>query len=93
MCAHDVTLVVRGHTLADSMSNYLRETLAATEIRLHTEVVDGAGAGRLEITAPYVNDYCFAYEASDGRVRRSASTWTRVAAGCRSSVAIPRRSC
>ena len=49
--AHDVTLVVRGHTLADSMSNYLRETLAATEnilIRLHTEVVDGAGAGRLE---------------------------------------------
>jgi thioredoxin reductase (NADPH) len=49
--AHDVTLVVRGHTLADSMSNYLRETLAATEnilIRLHTEVVDGAGASRLE---------------------------------------------
>lgn len=49
--ARDGTLVVRGETLASNMSNYLRETLAATEnisIRLHTEVVDGAGAGRLE---------------------------------------------
>ena len=49
--AHDVTLLARGHTLAASMSNYLRETLAATEnvsIRLHTEVVSGVGAGRLE---------------------------------------------
>jgi len=38
-----VTLLVRGHTLADSMSSYLRDSLEATEnveVRHRTEVVD-----------------------------------------------------
>ena len=49
--AANVTLVVRGQTLAPSMSHYLQEALAATRnvsIRLDTEVVDGDGTGRLE---------------------------------------------
>jgi thioredoxin reductase (NADPH) len=49
--AADVTIVVRGHTLARSMSHYLQEALAAAgniSIRLDTEVVDGEGTGRLE---------------------------------------------
>lgn len=46
-----VTILVRGSSLAASMSSYLREAInAATnvEVMLETEVVDGAGEGRLE---------------------------------------------
>ena len=49
--ASRVTLVVRGPTLAESMSSYLREEIEAAEnveILLDTEVVDGGGDGRLE---------------------------------------------
>jgi thioredoxin reductase (NADPH) len=49
--AASVTLVVRGQTLARSMSHYLQEALTATSnvsIRLDTEVVGGEGTGRLE---------------------------------------------
>jgi thioredoxin reductase (NADPH) len=46
-----VTLLVRGDSLAASMSDYLITELEATpsvEVRLHTRVVDGRGAHRLE---------------------------------------------
>ena len=46
-----VTLVVRGDRLGASMSDYLVRELAETQniqVRLGTEVVDGAGSGRLE---------------------------------------------
>jgi thioredoxin reductase (NADPH) len=49
--AASVTVVVRGETLATSMSEYLQQALAATAniaIRTETEVVDGDGADRLE---------------------------------------------
>jgi len=49
--AASVTLVVRGDRLGASMSDYLIQELAETaniQVRLGTEVVDGAGAGRLE---------------------------------------------
>jgi len=49
--AAKVTLVVRGATLALSMSQYLRDEIDAVdniEVRLSAEVVDGAGDGRLE---------------------------------------------
>ncbi|MDQ4072450.1 MAG: NAD(P)/FAD-dependent oxidoreductase, partial [Actinomycetota bacterium] len=49
--ARRVTLLVRGSSLARSMSQYLCEQLAAMpkiEVRLNTQVVDGGGAGRLE---------------------------------------------
>jgi thioredoxin reductase (NADPH) len=49
--AERVTLLVRGETLAESMSQYLRDTLAAAanvEVRTGTEVVDGGGEERLE---------------------------------------------
>jgi thioredoxin reductase (NADPH) len=49
--ARQVTMVVRGGTLAESMSQYLREALRAAgnvEVRLSTEVVAGGGQGRLE---------------------------------------------
>jgi thioredoxin reductase (NADPH) len=49
--AHRVTIVVRGHTLASSMSRYLITELNATdnvELRYATEVVAGEGDGRLE---------------------------------------------
>ena len=49
--AASVTVVVRGRTLASSMSEYLQQALAATAniaIRTETEVVDGNGADRLE---------------------------------------------
>ncbi len=49
--ARQVTIVVRGPSLADSMSQYLRDEIDATpnaDVRLHTEVADGAGEGRLE---------------------------------------------
>jgi len=48
--ARRVTLLVRGPSLADTMSQYLRDELAAAgniEVRLNTEVVDGGGDGRL----------------------------------------------
>ena len=46
-----VTLVVRGATLATSMSQYLQDEIAAApniDIRLSTQVVDGGGDRRLE---------------------------------------------
>jgi len=46
-----VTIVVRSASLADSMSTYLRREIEAAdniEVRLESEVVDGAGDGRLE---------------------------------------------
>jgi thioredoxin reductase (NADPH) len=46
-----VTLLVRGDSLATSMSEYLITQIAATpnvQVRLRTRVVDGAGASRLE---------------------------------------------
>ncbi len=49
--ARKVTILVRGETLADSMSQYLRGQLEATEnveLRRCTEVIDGAGEMRLE---------------------------------------------
>jgi thioredoxin reductase (NADPH) len=49
--AASVTVVVRGQTLASSMSDYLQQALAATDnisVRTDTEVVDGDGADRLE---------------------------------------------
>ncbi len=49
--ARKVTILVRGETLADSMSQYLRGQLEATEnveLRRCTEVIDGAGEARLE---------------------------------------------
>jgi thioredoxin reductase (NADPH) len=48
--AAEVTLLVRGDRLAASMSDYLVRQLEETpniQIRLHTEVVDGAGRARL----------------------------------------------
>ncbi|HEY6779657.1 MAG TPA: FAD-dependent oxidoreductase [Thermoleophilaceae bacterium] len=45
-----VTIVVRSEGLRATMSNYLRETIAAApniELRTHSEVVGGAGDGRL----------------------------------------------
>jgi thioredoxin reductase (NADPH) len=49
--ARRVTLLVRGPSLADSMSRYLRDELHSTEnvrVRLGAEVVDGHGAAHLE---------------------------------------------
>jgi thioredoxin reductase (NADPH) len=49
--AQQVTLVVRGRSLADSMSSYLRGEIEAAgnvDVVPGTEVVDGAGEGRLE---------------------------------------------
>ena len=48
--ARTVTLLVRGASLAESMSQYLRDQLDAVgiQVRLQTEVVDGGGDGRLE---------------------------------------------
>ena len=49
--AEQVTVLVRGETLADSMSQYLLGQLDATanvELRFCTEVADGAGEARLE---------------------------------------------
>jgi thioredoxin reductase (NADPH) len=49
--AEQVTLIVRGHSLADSMSNYLHGEIDAApnvDVMLETEVVDGGGDGRLE---------------------------------------------
>jgi thioredoxin reductase (NADPH) len=46
-----VTMLIRGATLADSMSNYLIEEIEGTaniDVRYHTEVVGGGGDGRLE---------------------------------------------
>ena len=49
--ARRVTLLVRGRSLAQSMSQYLCEQLAANskiDVRVDTQVIDGGGAGRLE---------------------------------------------
>ncbi len=49
--ARRVTLVVRGGSLADSMSRYLRDSIAAAaniEVGLTTEIAGGDGDGRLE---------------------------------------------
>ncbi|TDC49656.1 FAD-dependent oxidoreductase [Jiangella ureilytica] len=47
--ASEVTLLVRAASLADSMSQYLIDSLdaAGVRVRLRTEVVDGGGSGRL----------------------------------------------
>jgi thioredoxin reductase (NADPH) len=45
-----VTMLVRGESLAASMSNYLIQEIENTahiEVRLHTQVIDGWGEGRL----------------------------------------------
>jgi thioredoxin reductase (NADPH) len=49
--ANRVSVLVRGSSLAESMSPYLIDEIAATEniaVRHHTQVVDGGGQGRLE---------------------------------------------
>jgi len=49
--AADVTIVVRGPSLAESMSSYLRDEIDAAdniEVMLETEVVDGEGDGQLQ---------------------------------------------
>jgi len=49
--ARQVTMLVRGDSLAQSMSEYLIREIEATgniSVRLHTEVSDGHGADRLE---------------------------------------------
>ena len=49
--AKRVTLLVRGESLASSMSQYLIEVIEAAEniqIRINTQVIDGGGQGRLE---------------------------------------------
>jgi len=49
--AAQVTIVVRGESLAASMSSYLIEEIAAAPnvvVRYSTEVVDGGGSGQLE---------------------------------------------
>ncbi|MQA72990.1 MAG: FAD-dependent oxidoreductase [Solirubrobacterales bacterium] len=49
--ARRVTVLVRGRSLAESMSRYLQDALAATsniEVRLGVEVVGGGGAGALD---------------------------------------------
>jgi len=49
--ASDVTLVVRGTTLEESMSQYLQDEIAALEnvqVRLNSEVVEAIGDTRLE---------------------------------------------
>jgi thioredoxin reductase (NADPH) len=49
--AGQVSVLVRGSSLADSMSQYLVDEIAAAaniEVRLNTQVVDGGGEGRLE---------------------------------------------
>jgi thioredoxin reductase (NADPH) len=49
--AQRVTMLVRGESLARSMSDYLVREIEATgniTVRLHTEIVDGHGAGQLE---------------------------------------------
>lgn len=46
-----VTMLVRGESLAASMSNYLIQEIQNTqniEVRLHTQVIDGWGEGRLQ---------------------------------------------
>jgi thioredoxin reductase (NADPH) len=49
--ARRVTLLVRGSSLADSMSEYLIQEIAACpniDVRLNTEISDGGGENRLE---------------------------------------------
>ena len=49
--ASQVTLLVRGHSLAVSMSEYLIKEIEAAQnidVRVNTKVVDGGGEGRLE---------------------------------------------
>lgn len=48
--ARRVTLIVRGPSLADTMSRYLRDEIEASEnilVRVNAEVIDGAGEERL----------------------------------------------
>jgi thioredoxin reductase (NADPH) len=47
--AHQVTIMVRGESLAESMSAYLRDEIAAAgiKVRYRTEVTGGGGDGRL----------------------------------------------
>jgi len=54
--ARQVTMLVRGDSLARTMSDYLIREIEATgniTVRLHTEVCDGHGAGHLEALTLY----------------------------------------
>ena len=54
--ARQVTMLVRGDSLARSMSDYLIREIEATlnvTVRLHTEVIDGHGADHLEALTLY----------------------------------------
>ena len=49
--AHNVTVVVRGPSIAATMSDYLVKQIDAArniDVRVNAEVVDGRGVGRLE---------------------------------------------
>jgi thioredoxin reductase (NADPH) len=49
--ASRVTLLVRGHSLSTSMSDYLTKEIGAAEnieVRFNSRVIDGGGEGRLE---------------------------------------------
>jgi thioredoxin reductase (NADPH) len=49
--ARQVTMLVRGDSLARSMSDYLTREIQATSnitVRLHTEITDGHGSGHLD---------------------------------------------
>ena len=53
--ARQVTMLVRGDSLARSMSDYLTREIQATSnitVRLHTEITDGHGSGHLESPHP-----------------------------------------
>jgi thioredoxin reductase (NADPH) len=54
--ARQVTMLVRGDSLARTMSDYLIREIQATgniSVRLHTEISDGHGAGHLEALTLY----------------------------------------
>jgi len=68
--AEQVTILIRGQSLATSMSHYLIETIDGTpniDVRAGTEVVDAAGEGRLgELTLRDVGSDATETVAADG---------------------------
>jgi hypothetical protein len=71
--ADKVTLLVRGDSLAENMSDYLVqqiERLSNVEVQLRTEIVDGAGQQRLEQLV--LRDLSCSPLATCARARRSA---------------------
>ena len=68
--AERVTILIRGETLAKSMSQYLRDTIDAApnvDLRTGTEVADGAGDGRLaELTLRHVGSGATETVRADG---------------------------